>query len=90
MHSSIGDYLSSLGSVGRSPLTVKAARSDLTGIVAWWETRRQRPLSLRSYSIAIYVSGVLATSEMMPLRLRLLIGRSRPFAHIATGPGKLD
>ena len=30
MHGSIGDYLSSLTSVGRSPLTVKAARSDLT------------------------------------------------------------
>jgi site-specific recombinase XerD len=43
MHSSIGDYLASLGSVGRSSLTVKAARSDLTGFVIWWETRRQRP-----------------------------------------------
>lgn len=43
MHGSIGDYLSSLASAGRSPLTVKAARSDLTGFVLWWETRRHRP-----------------------------------------------
>src|SRR5262245_14981485 len=43
MHSSIGDYLSSLAAADRSPLTVKAARSDLTGFTTWWETRRQRP-----------------------------------------------
>jgi integrase/recombinase XerC len=42
MHASIGDYLSSLTAAGRSPLTVKAARSDLTGFMSWWETRRQR------------------------------------------------
>ncbi len=43
MHSSIVNYLASLGSVGRSPLTVKAVRSDLTAFATWWETRRQRP-----------------------------------------------
>ncbi len=43
MHGSIGGYLASLVSVGRSPLTVKAVRSDLTGFAIWWETRRQRP-----------------------------------------------
>jgi integrase/recombinase XerC len=43
MHSSIGDYLSSLVSVGRSPLTLKAVRSDLSGFAMWWEIRRQRP-----------------------------------------------
>jgi site-specific recombinase XerD len=43
MHGSIGDYISSLASAGRSPLTVKAVRSDLTGFATWWETHRQRP-----------------------------------------------
>ena len=44
MHGSIGDYLPSLASVGRSSLMVKAARSGLTGFMAWRETRRQCPL----------------------------------------------
>ena len=43
MHHPIGTYLSSLTAVGHFLLTVKAARSDLNGFVAWWEARRQRP-----------------------------------------------
>jgi site-specific recombinase XerD len=42
MHSSFDDYLSSLVSAERSPLTVKAARSDLTGFAMWWEVQRQK------------------------------------------------
>jgi site-specific recombinase XerD len=43
MHTSISSYLSSLADKGRSPLTIKAARGDLTGFASWWETRYSRP-----------------------------------------------
>src|SRR4051794_38689188 len=43
MHQSIGDYFTYLTGKGRSPLTVKAARGDLTGFVTWWEGWRARP-----------------------------------------------
>lgn len=43
MHGSIGDYRFSRVSVGRSPLSVNAARSDITGFATWWERRRQWP-----------------------------------------------
>ena len=43
MHTSISGYLSALTDKGRSPLTVKAARGDLLGFAAWWESRFSRP-----------------------------------------------
>jgi integrase/recombinase XerC len=43
MHASIADYLTHLANKGRSPLTMKAARGDLTGFATWWETQRDRP-----------------------------------------------
>jgi integrase/recombinase XerC len=43
MHESITSYLAYLTEKGRSPLTVKAARGDLAGFAAWWETWRNRP-----------------------------------------------
>lgn len=43
MHASIADYLAYLAAKGRSPLTIKAARGDLTGFATWWETQRDRP-----------------------------------------------
>jgi site-specific recombinase XerD len=43
MHTSIGDYLTYLTQKGRSPLTVKAARGDLAGLVTWWEALRNQP-----------------------------------------------
>ncbi|KPV54937.1 hypothetical protein SE17_00740 [Kouleothrix aurantiaca] len=43
MHASISHYLTYLAEKGRSPLTVKAARGDLTGFVTWWEGWRGRP-----------------------------------------------
>ncbi len=42
MDGSIGDYLSSLASAGRSPPIFKAARSDLH-FATCWEMRRQQP-----------------------------------------------
>jgi integrase/recombinase XerC len=43
MHESVTDYLTYLTEKGRSPLTVKAVRGDLAGIVTWWEGWRNRP-----------------------------------------------
>lgn len=43
MHASIDDYLAYLANKGRSPLTMKAARGDLTGFATWWEAQRDRP-----------------------------------------------
>ena len=45
MHHSIADYLTHLADKGRSPLTVKAARSDLLGFATWWEAQRRRPFA---------------------------------------------
>lgn len=45
MHRSIDDYLGYLGAKGRSPLTLKAVRGDLTGFTAWWEATRRRPFA---------------------------------------------
>ena len=42
MHPSIADYLEHLTAQGRSPHTLKAARTDLSRFVAWWETSRSR------------------------------------------------
>lgn len=43
MHESIDAYLAALSELGKSLLTVKATRSDLAGLVAWWESWRNRP-----------------------------------------------
>ena len=43
MHASVTDYLTYLAKKGRSPLTIKAARSDLVGFATWWEMMRDRP-----------------------------------------------
>jgi site-specific recombinase XerD len=43
MHISLSNYLDHLAAKGRSPLTIKAARGDLTGFVVWWEAKTQRP-----------------------------------------------
>jgi integrase/recombinase XerC len=43
MHDSVDLYLAQLKDKGRSPLTIKAARGDLAGFVAWWEAQRSRP-----------------------------------------------
>jgi integrase/recombinase XerC len=43
MHTSISSYLTSLADKGRSPLTIKAVRSDLIGFATWWNSRYSRP-----------------------------------------------
>ena len=43
MHSSISHYLDHLKEKGRSSLTIKAVRGDLTGFAGWWEEQRGRP-----------------------------------------------
>jgi integrase/recombinase XerC len=43
MHDSIDHYLASLLANRRSPLTIKAARQDLSRFTTWWETVHQRP-----------------------------------------------
>src|SRR5262245_1389052 len=43
MHTSISIHLTFLGDKGRSPLTVKAARGDLLGFAAWWESHCGSP-----------------------------------------------
>src|SRR5690349_4465444 len=43
MHDSISTYLAHLTDKGRSPLTMKAVRSDLLGFATWWESERNRP-----------------------------------------------
>ncbi|NTW01905.1 MAG: tyrosine-type recombinase/integrase [Oscillochloris sp.] len=45
MHPSIDDYLAYLVEKGRSPLTTKAVRGDLTGFATWWEEVRCRPFA---------------------------------------------
>ncbi|MFL5805132.1 MAG: hypothetical protein ACJ8CR_25735 [Roseiflexaceae bacterium] len=43
MHTSISSYLTARADKGRSPLTVRVARSDLVGFATWWESRYSRP-----------------------------------------------
>ena len=43
MHDSVDQYLASLHANRRSPLTIKAARQDLSRFTMWWETHHQRP-----------------------------------------------
>jgi hypothetical protein len=43
MHTSISSDLTSVADKGRSPLTITAARADLIGFAAWWESRYSRP-----------------------------------------------
>jgi site-specific recombinase XerD len=45
MHASIDRYLASLAEKGRSSLTLKAIRGDLSGFVVWWEASRRRPFA---------------------------------------------
>jgi site-specific recombinase XerD len=59
MHTSISGYLSALTDKGRSPLTVKAARGDLLGFAAWWESRFSRPFD----------PALLRTSDLQTWRL---------------------
>lgn len=43
MHPSFDQYVVHLREKGRSPLTIKAVMSDLTGFAMWWERQRQCP-----------------------------------------------
>lgn len=55
MHESVQQYLMYLTNKGRSALTVKAVRGDLSGFVIWWETQRSRsfdPVLLRANDLA--------------------------------------
>jgi site-specific recombinase XerD len=45
MHPTIDEYLAYLVEKGRSPLTAKAVRSDLSGFTAWWEDECLRPFA---------------------------------------------
>jgi site-specific recombinase XerD len=47
MHETITQYLAHLEDKGRSPLTCKAVRGDLSGFAAWWEAKRSRPFDPR-------------------------------------------
>ncbi len=60
MHRTINEYLSYLGQKGRSPLTIKAVRSDLVGFAIWWEETGQRP----------FAPDVLCESDVHAWRLR--------------------
>lgn len=54
MHDSVNQYLEYLHDRGRSPLTIKAARSDLIGFIGWWERQRKRsfdPALLREHDV---------------------------------------
>ena len=54
MHPTIEEYLAYLVEKGRSPLTTKAVRSDLSGFAAWWEDERDRPFApdlLREFDV---------------------------------------
>jgi site-specific recombinase XerD len=59
MHASISSYLTSLADKGRSPLTIKAARGDLIGFAAWWDSRYSRPFD----------PALLRTSDLQAWRL---------------------
>lgn len=57
MHNIIAHYLKYLEEKGRSPLTIKAARSDLVAFTTWWEIQRKRPFDpglLREYDIHLW------------------------------------
>ena len=45
MHHSINEYLAYLTEKGRSPLTTKAVRGDLSGFAAWWEKSHLQPFA---------------------------------------------
>jgi hypothetical protein len=59
MHTSISSYLTALADKGRSLLTIKAARGDLLGFAAWWESRYSRPFD----------PALLRTSDLQTWRL---------------------
>ena len=57
MHESVQQYLTHLSDIGRSALTVKAVRGDLSGFATWWETQRNRsfdPVLLRANDLATW------------------------------------
>jgi site-specific recombinase XerD len=50
MASICGEYLAYLQSQERSPATVRATRSDLTGFQLWWERTYRRPFSIEEWA----------------------------------------
>lgn len=48
MSTTIDEYLDHLQAQGRSPATLRAARSDLNGFQAWWERSFQRAFSVQN------------------------------------------
>ena len=47
MTATIEAYLTSLQTQGRSPATVRATRSDLSGFKSWWEKTYERPFTVQ-------------------------------------------
>jgi hypothetical protein len=72
MHPPIVRYLEHLTARGRSPHTVRAARTDLSRFVAWWESSRSRsfePALVRHGDLRDRRSSRQRNEGAVPMRL---------------------
>lgn len=86
MHDSISHYLNYLEQKDRSPLTVKAARSDLAGFTGWWEAQRARPFDptlLREHDVHMWQRVRQTKDAAAPSTINRAIVTLRAYCHWA-------